>query len=83
MTMLERELKFYEEHRRELLASNPRQFALIKGGELIGALPTLQEAYAHGIERFGNVPMLIRQILPADPAHDLPAYTQGLLRAYT
>ena len=30
---------------------------------------------------FGNVPMLIRQILPADPAHKIPAYTQGLLHA--
>lgn len=82
MKMLEQELKFYEEHRHEFLAVNPRQFALIKGGELMGAFSTLREAYNHGIERFGNVPMLIRQILPADPAHKIPAFTQGLLRAH-
>ena len=40
--MLEHELKFYEEHRHELLAGNPGQFALIKGEELIGAFSTLQ-----------------------------------------
>ena len=79
--MLERELRFYEEHRHELLAVNPGRFALIKGGELIGAFATLQEAYTRGIERFGNVPILVRQILPSDPAHKIPAFTQGLLRA--
>ena len=81
MRMLEQELKFYEEHRHELLAVNLGQFALIKGGELIGAFSTLQQAYNQGIERFGNIPILIRQILPADPAHKIPAFTQGLLRA--
>ena len=79
--MLEQELTFYEEHRHELLAVNPGQFALIKGVELIGAFSTLQEAYQHGIDRLGNIPMLIRQVLPSDPAHKIPAFTQGLLRA--
>ena len=79
--MLERELEFYEQHRHELLAANPGLFALIKGGELIGAFATLQEAYHRGIEEFGNIPVLIRQILPAEPAHKIPAFTQGLLRA--
>jgi hypothetical protein len=79
--MLESELRFYEEHRLELLANDPGRFALIKCAELIGAFATLDEAYAHGIESFGNVPMLIRQILPADPPHKIPAFTQGLLRA--
>lgn len=79
--MLERELKFYEEHRGELLAGHPGRFALVKGDELVGAFPTLHDAYEHGIERFGNVPILIREILPADPPHRIPAFTQGLLRA--
>jgi len=79
--MLEHELTFYEEHRHELLAGNRGQFALIKGEELIGAFSTLQQAYHHGIDKLGNIPMLIRQILPSDPAHKIPAFTQGLLRA--
>ena len=79
--MLDREIRFFEEHRRELLTREARKFALIRGGELIGAFPTLEEAYTRAMERFGNVPVLIRQILPADPAHKIPAYTQGLLRA--
>jgi hypothetical protein len=79
--MLEREIEYYEKHRHEFLAVSPGRFALIKGAELIGAFPTLQEAYHRGIERFGNIPILIRQILPADPAYKIPAFTQGLLRA--
>jgi hypothetical protein len=80
--MLEQELEFFEEHKHEMLAAALGQFALVKGGELIGAFPTLAEAYHHGIERFGNIPVLIRLILPADPAHKIPAFTQGLLRAF-
>ena len=79
--MLRVELQFYEEHRAELLARHHGQFALVVGDALIGAFPTLATAYAAGIERFGNVPMLIRQVLPVDPAYKVPAYTQGLLRA--
>ena len=79
--MLDQELKFYEEHRPEFCADHRGKFALIKGRQLIGAFSTLQEAYTHGIETFGNVPVLIRQILPADPAHKIPAFTQGLLNA--
>ena len=79
--MLEQELKFYEEHRHDLLAVHPGLFALVKGEQLIGVFPTLREAYGHGIERLGNVPILIRQVLPADPAPEIPAFTQGLLRA--
>jgi hypothetical protein len=81
MKTLEEEIRFYEEHRHEFLAASPGQFALIRGKQLIGAFSTLQEAYHQGIERFGNVSRLIRQILPAEPAHKIPAFTQGLLRA--
>jgi len=83
MRMLAQELKFFEEHRNELLARNLGQFALIRGEELIGAFSTLQEAYAQSIDRFGNTAVLIRQVLPADPAHKIPAFTQGLLHART
>jgi len=81
MRVLEQELTYYEEHRQELLAGDAGQFALIKGGELIGTFATLELAYDHAIERFGNTPVLIRHILPADPACKIPAFTQGLLCA--
>lgn len=47
----------------------------MKGRKLIGTFSTLQLAYSHGIERFGNTPLLIRQILPADPSYKIPAFT--------
>ena len=79
--MLNHELKFYEENKPDLVARHAGRFALVKGGELIGVFATMQEAYSSSIEKFGNVPVLIRQILPADPAHGIPAFTQGLLHA--
>ena len=79
--MLEQELKFYEQHRHEFLAVLPGQFALVKGEKLVGVFATMLEAYSNSIEKFGNVPVLIRQILPADPAHGIPAFTQGLIHA--
>jgi len=79
--MLRDEVQFYEEHRAELLVTDHGRFALVIHRALVGTFPTLQAAYEEGIERFGNIPMLIRQILPVDPAYKVPAYTQGLLRA--
>jgi hypothetical protein len=79
--LLRVELQFYEEHRAELLARHHGQFALVVRDALIGTYPTLGTAYEEGIRKFGNIPMLIRQILPVDPAYKVPVYTQGLLRA--
>ena len=79
--MLRIELQFYEEHRAQLLGTHPGLFALIVRDALVGAYPTLKTAYEAGVQQFGNIPMLIRQILPVDLAYKVPAYTQGLLRA--
>jgi hypothetical protein len=79
--MLRAELRFYEEHRASLLVDNRGRFALIVGDALIGTFSSLDLAYSEGVTKFGNVPMLIRQILPVDPAYKVPAYTQGLMRA--
>jgi hypothetical protein len=81
MKTLEEELGFYEETKGKLLAVHRGQFALVKGAELIGTFSTLERAYSEAVKRFGNVAVLIREILPADPAHKIPAFTQGLLHA--
>src|SRR5437868_10475727 len=62
-TVLEEEVAFYNARKAEWLRLYEGRFALIKGRELVGTFATLEEAYEHGLSRFGNVPMLIRQIL--------------------
>jgi hypothetical protein len=78
---LKTELEYFEERRRAWLATLEGQFALIRGPELIGTYSTFSEAYTAGVERFGNVPMLIRQIVAEDPEHQAPALQHGLIQA--
>ena len=75
------ELAYYEEHRQELLEHHEGKFVLIKGGELVDAFDTAEAAYAEGVKRFGNAPMLIRQVLPKESVDWAPALTLGVLRA--
>ncbi|TMA36010.1 MAG: hypothetical protein E6J79_13985 [Deltaproteobacteria bacterium] len=79
---LREELAYFEEQKPELLKHHLGQFVLIKGRELLGTFTKLEEAYAEGVRRLGNVPMLIKQVVPEEPVHHVPAFTHGLLRAH-
>jgi len=65
----------------DLLRQSPGKYALIIGTELLGVFDRPEEAYRVGIQSKGNVPMLIKQIVPEDAAARLPAMTLGLLYA--
>ena len=84
--MLEKELKYFEDHKEELLKHYENQFVLIKDDQLIGAFTTEAEAYAAGVQRFGNQPFLIKrvtreqEVVPKKIALD-PLYTKEIQRA--
>lgn len=78
---LETEKARYEELREELLEHHEGQFALIVGEELVGTFNSRNEAYRTGLKRFGNAPMLIREIDEGDRVEAIPALTLGLIRA--
>ncbi len=48
---------------------------------MIGTFDTAENAYVAGVERFGNVPFLIKQIVEKEPVGHIPALTLGLVRA--
>ncbi len=75
------ELAYFEELKPTLLRDHAEEFALIKGRVLLGTFATMEEAYAAGVKRLGNVPMLIKQVLPEDPVHHISALEHGLMRA--
>ncbi|MBI4537409.1 MAG: hypothetical protein HY712_05580 [candidate division NC10 bacterium] len=79
--VLETEVKHFESLKTELLRQSPGKFVLIIGPDLLGIFDRPEEAYRVGIQSRGNVPMLIKQVLPEDPAARLPAMTLGLLYA--
>jgi hypothetical protein len=74
------ETQFYREKKEELLRTAEGKFALIKGREILGTYDSPDRAYAEGIARLGNVPMLIVQIRRDDQPSQVPALTLGLLR---
>ena len=80
---LERELATFQAHFTEWLQLHPGKFALVVGEELIGVFDNANQAYEAGIQQFGNIPMLIRQLRPDDETTFLPALTLGLMYANT
>jgi len=59
---LEEELKVFQHIEKELAASAPGKYVLIKGQNLIGTYNNQNDAIAEGYTRFGNVPFFIKHI---------------------
>ncbi len=78
---LDIELKFFDQKRKELLAHHQGKFALIKEQALIDVFDSAEAAFVTGVQRFGNVPFLVKQILSEDPVEHLPALIYGLTHA--
>ena len=60
---LQTELEYFQKHKQEYLNLYKNQFVLIKGEKFAGAFTTEAEAYQAGLEKFGNAPFLIKQVL--------------------
>lgn len=78
---LETELQHFEAIKQDLLAHHEDKYALIVGRELVGVFDSREEAYRVGMEKVGNVPMLIRLISRQEQSESIPAMTLGLLGA--
>ena len=63
---LETELAYYGKIKPELLKHHESKFVLLIGEEQLGVFDKSEDAYRRGIELRGNVPMLIKQVLPTD-----------------
>lgn len=60
------EMAFFEAHRTEWLEHHEGQFALIRGEHFEGTFDYVETAYRRAVEKWGNVPILIKEILPKD-----------------
>ena len=78
---LETELRYFESKKQELLQHHEGKYALIIGVELVGIFDHREEAYKVGVERHGNVPMLIKHIGRDEPPESIPAMNLGLIHA--
>lgn len=73
-TILQKELNYFNEHRHEWLKTYENQFAIIKDERLIGTYTAEAEAYKAGLEKIGNQPFLIKQVVKEDKEISYPAF---------
>ena len=87
-TLLDNELKTYEQERERLLATAEGKFVLIRSGKVEGVFDSKMDAIAQGYEKFGNVPFLVKQIVRIEaPQNFVSKYSRRvkclpLLRKY-
>jgi hypothetical protein len=77
---LQTELEYFQKHKPEYLKLYKGQFVLIKGETFAGAFTTDAEAYQAGLDKFGNEPFLIKQVLDGDDTVSYPALAVGMLQ---
>lgn len=79
---LETELQHFGTIKPQLLEHHEGKYAVIVGTDLLGVFDDAESAYAYAIEKRGNVPMLIKQVLREEPpAESVPAMMLGLISA--
>lgn len=79
--LLAREIAFYEANRSRYTRAALGKFVLIKGDTEIGIYDRAEDAYAEGARRFGNQPMLLREITLQPKVFTAPALFSGLMNA--
>lgn len=79
--MFEKELRYYKEHKDDLLKHYANQFLVIKGSQLLGAYPRDEDAYEAGLNAFGNVPFLIKKATKEEEVIRFPALVLGTVNA--
>jgi len=75
-TILDAELKTYEQNRDQLLGTAEDKFVLIHNGQIVGTYDSKMDAIATGYQQFGNVPFLVKQIVKVEAPQN---FTSNLL----
>ena len=76
-TILDKELKTFDQQRETLLGSAEGKFVLIKDNIVVGIYDSKMDAIAQGYQQFGNVPFLVKQILKIETPQN---FVSSLLR---
>lgn len=79
--MLQEERDFCDDNLTDWLPRYAGQFVVVRGRELIGVFPTIEEALTEGARRFGMTSMLVREVQAVEEEVYIPALELGLLNA--
>jgi hypothetical protein len=77
-TLLDAELKTYEDHKEHLLGTAEGKFVLIRNQEVVGFYDAKMDAIAEGYRRFGNVPFLVKQVLRIETPQNFVSSILGI-----
>jgi len=81
LEVLEKEIRFFNKIKGDLLKTYKGKIALIKNEQLVNTFTTFEEAYREGVKRFGKEPFLIKPIEETEAQQTIPALTANLLHA--
>ena len=65
--MLEKQIKYYLDNKKDLLKKYKGKFVVIKNNDVIGAYTTLSDAYDNTIKDHELGTFMIHQCLPVEP----------------
>ncbi|HEY8291286.1 MAG TPA: hypothetical protein VIG44_02310 [Thermomicrobiales bacterium] len=77
-TILDTEVCTYAEHRSDLLRTAEGKFVLIHGDEVAAVYTDKMDAIAEGYRRFGNVPFLVKRIVPVEQPETFASNLLGI-----
>ena len=75
---LEKELRFFEAHRLELMRDAAGKYALVKGAALLGIYDAELDALRAGYRRLGNEAFLVKHIVEADVPLNFTTFNLGV-----
>ncbi len=76
---LETELAYFERHRAQWISDHADDFAVIHDEELLGFYKDANEAYEAGVDAWGVISFLVKEVLDEDRVEHIPALTLGLI----
>ena len=74
---LREEIQTYFEKKDSLMPENVGKYVLIKGKKIEGIFESQEDTTKQGYERFGNVPFLVKQLVPFEPPLNFTANMIG------
>ncbi len=77
-TLLDSELATYELSKARLLATAEGKFVLIRGSEILGVFDCEEAAISRGHQLLGNVPFLVKRIVPVEEPLTFHSYLLDL-----
>lgn len=80
---LDKDLAWFEENRARLFKEHPEKWIAVKDGKVLAIGEDASTTFREGATAAGTVHIMLKQILEKDPVFKAPAYTAGLLRAYS